>query len=680
MELRWRRRLAGVLVALALLVSFSSVAGASELVLMATTDIHANIYPWDYYGNRPDESVGLAKIYTLVKQIRAEHPNTLLVDDGDLIQGSPLASYLVNVKPPDLGEVHPIIDVLNRMGFDAAAIGNHEFNFGLPYAENVFAGAAFPILSANVYEPGTREPHFTPYVILERSLDGKPIKIGLIGFTPPQIMVWDRGNLTGKVEAGSIVDAARRFVPDMKAQGADLIVALAHTGAYPGASTAPGALAENAAFALAQTVPGIDVIVVGHSHQEIPGKGLPDHPDGQVNGVQLVQPSFWGKALGVVTLDLEAGSDGWRVTAKKAELLPVKEVQPAPEVVAWARPVHEATVAYVTSPIGETLVPISSRASQLTDTAVIQLINDVQRQYVQEHLKGTEYERLPVLSAAAPFKSGYGGETDFTDIPSGGVTIGDVASMYIYDNTLKAIKVTGADLKAWLEHASRKFNQISPGHGDQPLFTSWPGYNFDQIDGIGYRIDATQPEGQRIVDLTFQGRPVAPDQAFVLATNNYRADGGGGFPATGEKAQVVFDPQIASRQLIVEAISRAGTINPTPDHNWSLVPNYLDHPQAAYVYPLVDRGIYVGDLQGRLALDAPLTRGVWAGMVKRGLGLDLAVDQPGAPVTAADAARDLGGYVGDELLAGDADQTLTQADAAQLLAGILAAQSVLVGR
>ena len=659
-------RLAFLLLILAATAGWTAAAGAAELVIMATTDIHANIYPWDYYSGQPNPAVGLAKIYTLVKEIRAAHPNTLLLDNGDLIQGSPLASYLVNHGLPKPGEVHPIIDVLNRMGYDAATLGNHEFNYGLDYANNTVAGAQFPYVLANVYHPGTREPYYTPYVILERTIDGQPIRIGIIGFVPPQIMVWDRTHLAGKVEAGSILDAARRFIPELKAQGADLIIALAHTGADPGNRS------DNVAYTLAEEFPEIDVIIAGHSHQEIPGPGLPRHPDAQVNGVQLVQPGFWGQYLGVVSLELERASGGWRVTGKRAELRAAADVEAAPEALAWARDVHEATVAYVNQPIGVTRIPISSRASLLTDTPVTQLINDVQRLYVEELVKGTEYEGLPVLSAAAPFKSGRGGELDWTEIPAGGITIGDVASIYIYDNTLKALLINGAELKAWLEHSAQKFHHMRPGRGDEPLYTDFRGYNFDQIDGVEYRIDVTRPLGDRIVGLAFRGEPVQPDQWFILATNNHRADGGGGFPATGANARVILDPGIASRELIVQYIAERGVINPVPDHNWSLVPNYLDHPQAHFVYELVNRGAYVGDMGGRLRLDAPLTRAVWADMVYRALGLQLDVADPQAAVIAAEAARDLAAYLPGTAVAGADDRPLTQADGAQLLVGVLA--------
>ena len=667
-------RLSALLLVLALAVAYPAMASAAELVIMATTDIHANIYPWDYYANAPSDNVGLAKIYTLVKEIRASHPNTLLFDNGDLIQGTPLASYLVAKGIPQPGELHPIIDVLNRMGYDAATLGNHEFNFGLDYALTTIAGARFPYVLANVYHPGTQDPYFTPYVILDRSIDGEPIRIGVIGFVPPQIMVWDRTHLTGLVEAGSILEAAQRFVPEMKAQGADIIIALAHTGADPGNRS------ENVAYTLAEEVPGIDVIIAGHSHLEIPGPGLPQVPDGKVNGVQLVQPGFWGQYLGVVTVSLEKEGGSWKVVDTKAELRSTASVEAAPEVLAWAEAVHEAVVSYVNQPIGETLALISSRPSLLTDTAVIQLINDVQLYYARQWLQGTEYADLPLLSAAAPYKSGRGGELDFTEIPAGGITIGDVASIYIYDNTVKILKITGAELKAWLEHAAQKFQQVTPGRGEEPMYTDFRGYNFDQIDGVEYQIDITKPLGQRIVNLTYQGEPVRPDQEFLIVTNNYRADGGGAFPATGAQQRLVLDPGNANRELIVQYIIERGVINPVPDHNWSLVPNYLNHPQAHFVYELIKRGAYVGDLDGRLLLDAPLTQKVWADMVYRALGMQVTVDDPQATVTVARAVRDLAAYLPGSVVAGAGDEVLTQADGAQLLVGVLAVEDLAAGR
>ena len=678
---RWSVGGAWMLVAVLVL---AAPASAAELVIMATTDVHANVYPWDYYANRPAQ-VGLALVDTLVQRIRAQHPEALLLDNGDLIQGTPLGTYVARVRPLQPGQVHPVIDVLNRMGYDAATVGNHEFNYGLDFLEQVLAGARYPVVLANVYRVGTHEPYFTPYVLLRRELDGRPITIGVIGFAPPQILVWDRTHLQGRLEAGDMVEAARRFVPEMRRQGADVVIALAHSGADPEVRWQPGSLLENAAYALAQEVPGIDVVVAGHTHLAIPGDGLPQRPDGIVNGVAVVQPSFWGRALGVVTLTLEPQGEGWRVTGKRVELLSTREVQPSQRVQEWARAAHEATLAYVTSPIGRTLVPIDSRASRLTDSALIQLINDVQRRYVEQALVGTPWEGVPVLSAAAPFKSGRGGETDYTSIRPGPVTIADVASIYLYDNTLKAIEITGAELKAWLEHAARNFRQVTPGAGEEPLLDPrWPGYNFDQIDGVEYEIDITRPVGQRIVRLTYQGRPVEPDDRFILATNNYRADGGGGFPATGKDARVVLDPQVENRQLIIESIVEAGTIAPQPDGNWRLARTYLDHPKAEYVYDLVERGIFLGGLTdgqrlGQLGLDEALTWQVWAEMLERAFGIQVPVANPDGVVTGRQAVESLSAIVSFPAL-DVADVGLTRADGAQLLDGVLTAREAVPAR
>ncbi|MEW6047423.1 MAG: bifunctional 2',3'-cyclic-nucleotide 2'-phosphodiesterase/3'-nucleotidase [Bacillota bacterium] len=688
MKGRFTRSVGAPLFAIVLLLVVLLAAGsaaASELVIMATTDMHANVYAWDYYANRPDDDVGFALIDTLVQQVRARHRNTLLFDNGDLIQGTPLGYYFARVRPLPAGQVHPVIDVMNRMGYDAGNIGNHEFNYGLAYLQQVLSGAKYPVVLANVYRPGTRDPYFTPYTLLRREIDGRPITIGVIGFVPPQILVWDKSNLEGRVEAGDIVEAAQRFVPEMRARGADLVVALAHTGANPASQWSPGAMQENAAYSLATEVPGIDVIVAGHSHVSIPGKGLPDATDGVVNGVAIVQPSFWGRELGVVTLQLEPHTSGWRVVQKRAELIPTKGVQPSARVMEWSRAAHEATVAYVTSPIGQTLTRIDSRASRFADTGLIQLINDVQRQYVEQALRGTPWDGMPVLSAAAPFKGGRGGETDYTDVAPGPVTIADVASMYVYDNTIKAIKVTGADVKAWLEHAAQNFQQVAPGTGDEPILNPrWPSYNFDQIDGVEYEIDITRPVGQRIVKLTYQGKPVEPNQLFILATNNYRADGGGGFPATGKNAQVVLDPQVENRQLIIEYIAQAGTIAPRPDRNWRLAHTYLDHPQAQYVYELVDRGVFLGGLTdgqrlGELGLDEALTQGMWAEMVERALGVRLSVTAPNAVATGRQAVESLAAVVSFPAL-DVADIGLTRADGAQLLAGVLAVREAVPAR
>ncbi|SMB98757.1 2',3'-cyclic-nucleotide 2'-phosphodiesterase / 3'-nucleotidase [Thermanaeromonas toyohensis ToBE] len=591
-----------------------------ELVILATTDLHGNIYPWDYYKNAP-ANYGLAKIATLVKEIRAKYPNALLFDNGDLVQGTPLAYYYARVNPLKENEVHPIIAVMNYIGYNAATIGNHEFNYGLPFLEQVIKGAKFPYVLANVYKSGTTIPYFTPYTIIEVPLGKDKVKVGVIGFTPPGIMIWDRANLEGKVETGDIIEAAKRFIPEMKAKGADVIVALAHSG-ISGTSSydekATGLGVENAVKLLAQQVDGIDLIIAGHSHQEIPGKVLPNP---LVGNTLILQPGYWGNNLAWAKLTLEKTETGWKVIERNGKLLSTKDIGPDPEVLSIAREAHEKTLKFVTTPLGKTETPITTYSARLADTAAIQLINEIQMERVKEALKGTKYENLPIISAAAPFKAGRNGPTDFTDIRPGQITMADVASLYIYDNTLVAIKINGAQLKAWLEHAAENFRQVVPSSGTEALInTSFPAYNFDQIDGVSYVIDITKPVGERIVELTYNGQPVTPQQEFILVTNNYRAGGGGNFPGTGKEAVIVYDRQEETRVLIADFIKKHESISPWPDYNWRIKENFLNHWAAKPATTLLNRGILRGDAEGRLFLDKPTTRAEFVTLLIRSLG------------------------------------------------------------
>lgn len=675
MKLVLRRRLA-LLVSTALVVALTgiatgpsvSAAQSTELVVLATTDLHGNIYPWDYYNNKADDDVGLAKIETLVKQYQAAHPNNVLVDCGDLIQGAPLAYYYVKVEPLADGQAHPLVAAMNEMGYAAAAVGNHEFNYGLPYFAEVTDDATFPFLSANLYKPGTKDPYFTPYVIKDVTLDtGDTIKVGYIGFTPPGVVIWDQANLAGKLESGDIVEAAAHYVPEMRAAGAQIVIALSHSGTTGDSTYGPDVAMENVSLKLAQEVDGIDVIVAGHSHGLIPGKTLANPVIGDT---VMVLPGNWGNNLGVVTLGLEKSGSGWQVVSRKAELVSTKgSAVPADQgILDLAKTAHDKTVAYVTGGVGNTETPIQSYFSRLTDTAAIQLINDVQRARVAEVLEGTEYEGLPILSSAAPFKGD-------TDIGVGPVSIADVASLYIYDNTLKAIKVTGGDLDGYLEHSAQNFLQVTPDAGYQPLINGkWSGYNFDQIDGIEYEIDITKPVGERVNGITYNGQPVKPDDVFILATNNYRAGGGGGFPGTGKNAVVVYDQLEESRQLIIDYIRNEGTVDPFADGNWRIAHTFLNHWAANYAYDLLERQVAKGDDQNRFKLNDQITRAEFATLVVRALGLPLEAPDAGfADVTgqwcepyvnAAFKARIILG-VGNGIFAPNA--TISRQDAATML-------------
>jgi 2',3'-cyclic-nucleotide 2'-phosphodiesterase/3'-nucleotidase len=587
----------------ALLVALPAGAQRLELRLLQTTDLHMHALNYDYYQDRVTHEYGLAKTATLIKAARAEAKNTLLFDNGDLLQGSPLGDYIARVKPPAPGQVHPMHRVMAALGYDAANIGNHEFNFGLPFLNNALAAAPFPYVNANVMlddGSGRGDAHaYRPYVLLERRFADAAgathaMKIGVIGFVPPQIMQWDRAHLRGKVVVRDIAEAARRLVPRMKAEGADVVVAIAHSGFERGETVV---FAENAVARLAE-VPGVDAILFGHSHGEFPGRFFAQHPKvdlarGTINGVPAVMPGFWGSHLGVVDLVLDKAGSGWKVSESRAFLRPVWDrearkplVDADPLVAELIGAEHQGTLATMRAEVAQTTAPIHSYFAQVADDPSVQIVSNAQIAYARKALAGSEHAALPLLSAAAPFKTGgRQGFTNYTDIPAGPIALRNVADLYIYPNTLKVVKLSGAQVREWLEMSAGQFNRIDPaGAPEQNLVNpAFPSFNFDTIDGLAYRIDVTQParydtrgrlaapDARRIVDLRFDGKPLDDSASFLVVTNNYRAGGGGNFPGL-DGSNIVLDAPDENRAAVVMHLREARRVDPTADANWRIQP------------------------------------------------------------------------------------------------------------
>ncbi|MBA0205678.1 bifunctional 2',3'-cyclic-nucleotide 2'-phosphodiesterase/3'-nucleotidase [Pectobacterium aroidearum] len=595
---------------LATLVATTVHAATVDLRVLETTDLHSNMMDFDYYKDTPTDKFGLVRTASLIHAAREQASNSVLVDNGDLIQGSPLGDYMA-AKGLKAGDVHPVYQAMNTLDYSVGNIGNHEFNYGLDYLHKALSGAKFPYVNANVLDAKTGKPLFTPYHIENKSVkdrDGKQhtLRIGYIGFVPPQIMVWDKANLTGKVTVEDITESAKKWVPEMRKQGADLVIVIPHSGL----SAEPyKAMAENSVYYLSQ-IPGVDAIMFGHAHAVFPSndfaniKGA-DIKQGTLNGVPAVMPGQWGDHLGVVDFTLNNDSGTWKVENAKAEARPIYDkaqkkslAAEDDKLVKVLADAHKDTREFVSKPIGKSADNMYSYLSLIQDDPTVQIVNNAQRAYVEHFIQGDpDLADLPVLSAAAPFKAG-GRKNDpasYVEVEKGQLTFRNAADLYLYPNTLVVVKVNGQQVREWLECSAGQFKQIDPSKREPQFLLNWDGfrtYNFDVIDGVNYQIDVTQParydsecalindKAHRIKALTFNGKPIDPKATFLIATNNYRAYGEK-FAGTGEK-YVAFASPDENRSVLAAYISaetqKSGEVKPQADNNWRLAPIVSDTP------------------------------------------------------------------------------------------------------
>jgi 2',3'-cyclic-nucleotide 2'-phosphodiesterase / 3'-nucleotidase len=558
----------------------SAKAVTESFTVMGTTDLHGNVLNWDYftdaeYRDTAHNNVGLAKISTLVQAIRAERGThrTLLIDAGDTIQGTQLSYYYARVDPITeggrLAPVHPMALAMNLIGYDAAALGNHEFNYGIPVLRAFERQCDFPLLGANALDARTERPAFPPYVIKTVAAHGGPnIKVGILGLTNPGIAIWDKANVQGKMTFPGLVEQARIWVPRLRAAGADVVIVAAHSGTdQPTSYGDQLPWPENASVAVAEQVPGIDAILVGHAHAEVAERLVVNQQTGRT--VVLSEPVKWGQRLTRFDIDAEFAEGSWRVTSVRASILNSNTVAEDPAVVSLLSAEHKKVVAYVNQVIGTCTEALSIAEAPYRDTPIIDLIGRVQADAVREALAGTAYAALPVLAQAAPFNR-------TASIPAGEVKLRDAAGLYIFENTLEARKLTGAQIRDYLEYSVKYFAQVAVGAPvDKATLTNaanTPDYNFDSVYGVSYDIDISKPVGQRIVNLSFQGAPVGPDAEFVLAVNNYRANGGGNFPHVA-KAPVLWSNSEEIRNTMITWVKAHGAIDPAEfaSTDWRLV-------------------------------------------------------------------------------------------------------------
>ena len=513
-----------------------------SLTLLSTTDLHGHLYPEDDVTGRP-APWGLAKIATLVREIRTRNSNVLLLDCGDTIQGTPLAYFAIR-KFPD--RPNPMIAAMNALDYSAMAVGNHEFNFGLGVLSRVRREAKFPLLAANLRPTGPANPAgIQPYVI--RTIAG--IRVGIIGFVTPGVVYWELPENYSGYEFEGIVHAAQRVVPEVRAK-ADLVVVIMHSGLTHDLATGKALEAdrvsgENTVSTLAETVPGIDVIFFGHTHREFSGT--------TPNGIILAQAKNWGQSLAEADVEMERGATGaWRVGAKSSRTIPVTEqVTPDAQILALAKPYHDATEAWLAKTVSRSPADLGTDTARVEPNPLLSLIHDAQ-------LDAGHAD----VSLATMFNTR-------VHISAGEITLRQIFALYPYENTLFTVEMTGAQLKDALEH-SASFYPEWPGKDKESL--RLPGYEVDTAAGVNYILDLAQPAGRRVRELTFRGKPLDPAQKLRVAVNHYRYYGGGNYRIY-HGLPILYRSTVGIRELLADYVARHVPAVPTqPILNWSLEP------------------------------------------------------------------------------------------------------------
>lgn len=585
-----------------------------NLRFLETTDLHTNITNYDYFQDKVDETIGFTKVATLIKQHRAAAgaTNTFLFDNGDTIQGTPFGDYIRELQAgKNEAFEHPMFKVMTALNYDAVTLGNHEFNFGLEFLYNAMEGSKGDLRFVN---SNVKDLDGNPIVakfnvdgqevqIIERTVtdtDGEThtIKVGVFGVVPPKIMSWDSGNLQGRVTAEDILPSAREAVQKLKEGGADVVVALAHSGIGESAALADQQLEseENVGYALTK-IEGLDMVMTGHQHGRFPdAKGMfasfpnVDMDKGTINGKPVVMANNQGKDLGVIDFQLKLENGDWTIVDSSAKLDSVTAATPVDaDTQALIEADHRATIEYINRPVGEIQDDIQSYFALVRDDASVQFVTNAQKWYVEKELQTNPelapYKNLPVLSAGAPFKAGGRELTDasyYTNIPKGKIALKNVADLYVYPNTLEVVKVTGQDVMDWLEMSAGAYKQVK-ADGDQLLDLSFRSYNFDILDGLTYEIDVTGPakydgggkllnaSANRVKNVQYNGKAIAMDQEFLVATNNYRA-GSSSFPGLGGGNNIVYRSAYETRNVISDYIVASGSnLDYKADDNWKIV-------------------------------------------------------------------------------------------------------------
>ncbi len=567
----------------------------AKLSILSTTDIHAYIMNYNYYQDMVDGKVGLNKLSTLIQEIRSKNPNTLLFDNGDLVQGNPLADYIVenyNLKT----QKHPILRIMEHLQYDAIAIGNHEFNYGLDVLDGIIANTTIPVLSSNVMKNDGKHK-FTPYVIIDKTIttdqgNTKNIKVGVTSAVPPQIMMWDKSNLNGKVKTQDIVTGVKNAVEELQKKKVDFIVVLSHSGIGKYESKYKDGT-ENAAYEISK-IEGVDFVISGHEHKRFPVKGQEkqhfvddsaknvSNQTGKINNAYVVMPDSYAKVLGVFDVTLALEDNKWSIENVDVSLQTPKAIDTT--INTMIRKEHDATVSYINSRIGSVNGAIDNYFARVQEDFSIEFVNQAQIWYA-EKLKNNvlaKYKNLPVVSSMSPFKNGgRGGSSSYTNVRRGNISIKNAVDLYVYPNTAMVLKVSGKELREYLEWSVQSFNNLEDTAKEQYLVNEdIASYNYDVVDGVFYTIDLTKKnryEGDKIVnassnritELKYNGKDVKDNDEFLLITNNYRANTSSIINKNSKN--VVFDSQIQNRNILIDYIKEKNNIINQIDNNITVI-------------------------------------------------------------------------------------------------------------
>ena len=542
----------------------------AHIRVLATTDLHGHLLPYDYIKDQPTQGGGLAGLARLIADERtraaAEGLPVILVDNGDTFQGNPLATRLAQ---EEVDRDHPIVACMNHLAYDVAGLGNHDLDHGLPYLKAVANALDMPLLNSNL--SGVDIAPLKNSLLLQVDIGNQSdatLSLGLISVLPQQSAAWNKHHLGDAAVASDPAQTAVDASKELRAAGADIVIALAHMDV----GLSDGDNSDNrASYALVETG-CIDAVILGHTHRRLPSvdyakRGGVDILKSTVGGVPALMAGHEGSDLGVMDLMLEHDELlGWRVSGHHCMLRPNDgNVLPDPTIAALTQTQHDRVRSNLRKRITRTAQPLHSFFSIACPAPTQHLTALTHYNVIRAALAGTAHEKVPLLAtAAAHGAGGRDGLGNYIHIPKGDVLARHMAGLNPFENHVVGLSITGAQLRRWLEHSALIFNTLTPAKPSQFLASpDIPALQFDTIFGLNYLIDPTQKPYARISALDYEGTPVLDDQQFILATNQFRASGGGGYlPTPNERIITTLDTPI--ERSMIEAL-QSGTSTPWSD-------------------------------------------------------------------------------------------------------------------